>query len=89
MQRRWTARIVMVLAVAAVAAGASWTFAVWLFEGSLGGARANVDRHRFAAAREWLVAHARGRPENAEVAYLLGVCERGLGRPAAAVAAGA
>ena len=87
MQRRWTTRLALAIGLIAIAAGASWTFAEWRFEAGLARARSDLQARRFEAARRWLAAQAADRPDDAEIAYMLGVCERAMGRAAAAVAA--
>ena len=85
MRRRWRSRVVLAIGVLAIAAGASWTFGEWRFEAGLARARGDLEAGRFEAARGWLASQPTGRPEDAEIAYLLGLCERRMGRPKAAV----
>ena len=87
MRRRWTSRLVLAIVSLAIAVGASWTFAEWRFEAGLSRARADLAARRFEAARRWLASQATGRPEHAEAAYLLGVCEEALGHAEAAATA--
>jgi thioredoxin-like negative regulator of GroEL len=87
MQRPWISRSGLAVGLLGLGLGASWTVAAWRFQAGLRVARAEIAAGRFEAARRWLAAQSPGRPEHAEAAYLLGVCERALGDPEAAAAA--
>jgi enediyne biosynthesis protein E4 len=60
--------------------GASWTFAEWQFQVGLKKAEADIDARRFEAAGRWLAAQSARRPDHAEAAFLLGICEDAAGR---------
>ncbi|MFO0892522.1 MAG: FG-GAP-like repeat-containing protein [Isosphaeraceae bacterium] len=76
--------------------GIGLTLAAWLgvralqtrqFREELGRAREEVKARRFSAARTRLARLAERRPDDGEIALLLGECERRLGNPDAALAA--
>ena len=57
------------------------------FQAGLKKARADIDARRFEAAGRWLAAQSAWRPDHAEAAFLLGICEDAAGRHEAAAAA--
>ena len=57
------------------------------FQAGLKQAKADIDARRFEAAGRWLAAQSAWRPDHAEAAFLLGVCEDAAGRHEAAVSA--
>ncbi|MGP0068326.1 MAG: FG-GAP-like repeat-containing protein [Isosphaeraceae bacterium] len=54
------------------------------FQAGLKQAKADMDAKRFGAAGAWLAAQSAARPDRAEAAFLLGVCEDAMGRHEAA-----
>src|SRR4051812_31676645 len=76
------------LAAGGVLLLAGWLAAEgWQRRSSLERARREVERGQYGAARERLAGLATRWPRQAEVAYLLGLCEQAAGRPEAALAA--
>ena len=78
----------MLLAVLAVLGGVGARLVAGRrFQGELAEARQEMDEGLLALARKRLTRLAEQRPDDAEVAYRLGSCEAGRGRPEAAIAA--
>jgi len=66
----------------------AWKFAdEWRFQAGLASARADVDARRYEAVGGWLAAQSARRPDHAELAFLLGICEDSAGRRESALAA--
>jgi enediyne biosynthesis protein E4 len=65
--------------------GTLWAFREWRFQSGLKRAKADIASRRFEAAGGWLAAESASRPDHAEAAFLLGICEDAAGRHEAAV----
>ena len=64
---------------------AMWAVPAWRFQAGLKKARADIRAKRFEGAGRWLAARSAERPNHAEIALLLGICEDAAGRYEAAV----
>ncbi len=84
MLRRW---LWIVLGLGTLGPSAYYGWTAWSHRVLLNQARRDVEDGRFAEARPALVRLASQWPREAEVSYLLGICERELGRPDEAMAA--
>lgn len=62
----------------------SWVVAEWHFQAGLKQAKADMDSRRFEAAGRWLATQSARRPDHAEAAFLLGICEEEAGHHEAA-----
>jgi len=80
MHRRWVSLLCLAAGLLAVVCGALWTLTEQRFQSGLKSARAWVESGQFEAARPWLAEQSARRPEHAEAAFLLGVCEHAAGR---------
>ena len=77
----------LIAAVSALAWGGYQAVSGWRHQAGLERAREAVAEGRFAEARRWLARASARAPDDAETAYLLGVCEQAEGHADAALAA--
>ena len=87
MHSRWLSWLSLAAIVVALGWGAARILAERRFQAGLKKAEADIDSSRFEAAGRWLAAQSASRPNHAEVAFLLGICEDAAARREAALAA--
>jgi enediyne biosynthesis protein E4 len=90
MRRRWVLLFWLLCVVAglsAVCVGGLRLVQDRRFQAGLKQAKSDIDAGRFEAAGRWLAVQSALRPEDAEVAFLLGVCQHATGYHEAAVSA--
>jgi enediyne biosynthesis protein E4 len=87
MRPRWVSLFCLAAVLLLLGLGVLWTLAELRFQAGLKQAKADIAARRFDAAGRWLAAQSVARPEHAEAAFLLGICEGAAGRYEAAVSA--
>jgi tetratricopeptide (TPR) repeat protein len=87
MRSRWFSWLCLAAVLLALGLGALATLAERRFQAGLSKAKADVGARRFEAAGRWLAAQSASRPDHAEAALLLGICEHEAGRHEAALTA--
>jgi enediyne biosynthesis protein E4 len=85
MRSRWVSLLFLGITLLALGWGALWIRSERRFQSGLNNVRAQIEAKQFDVARRWLAEQSARRPENAEVSFLLGICEDSAGRPEAAL----
>ena len=87
MRSRWVLWLFLAATSLFVGWGVLWTLAERRFQAGLQRVSMDIESNRFEAAGRWLAAQSAARPNDFEVAFLLGVCEAKSGRFETALAA--
>jgi enediyne biosynthesis protein E4 len=87
MRTRWVCLLFLAAGSIVLGLAALWIFGEWRFQAGLKRAKADIESSRFEKAGRWLAAQSTSRARDAEVAFLLGLCEAKAGRPEAALTA--